>query len=76
MLTEDATARQHLRHALDELPPTWRAVVERHDCAGRSDTDIARVLGITREQERNILTRARAALRDQLAELLNRRGAR
>jgi RNA polymerase sigma-70 factor (ECF subfamily) len=71
-LAMDATVRQHLRDALDGLPPTWRAVVDHHDIAGRSDTDIARELGITREQERNILTRARAALRDQLAELLSR----
>jgi RNA polymerase sigma-70 factor (ECF subfamily) len=76
MSTEDATARQHLGHALDELPATWRAVVDRHDIAGRSDTDIAGELGITREQVRSILTRARAALRDRLAELLSRGGAR
>jgi RNA polymerase sigma-70 factor (ECF subfamily) len=74
--TKDAEVREHLRQALDGLPPTWRAVVDRHDVAGRSDTDIAGELGITREQERSILTRARAALRDQLAELLNRGGGR
>jgi RNA polymerase sigma-70 factor (ECF subfamily) len=76
MSTTDATARQHLRRALDALPPTWRAVVDGHDIAGRSDTDIAGELGITHEQVRNILTRARAALRDQLAELLSRGGGR
>jgi DNA-directed RNA polymerase specialized sigma24 family protein len=50
--------------------------VDGHDIAGRSDTDIAGELGITHEQVRNILTRARAALRDQLAELLSRGGGR
>jgi DNA-directed RNA polymerase specialized sigma24 family protein len=50
--------------------------VDRHDIAGRSDTDIAGELDITHEQERSILTRARAALRDQLAELLSRGGDR
>ena len=76
MSTTDATAREHLHRALDRLPPTWRAVVDRHDIAGRSDTDIAGELGVTHEQERSILTRARAALRDQLAERLNRGGGR
>ena len=69
---QDATAREHLRRALDGLPLMWRAVVDRHDIAGRSDTDIAGELGITHEQMRSILTRARAALRDQIAELLSR----
>lgn len=64
--------RRHLRDALDQLPVTWRAVVYRRDIAGRSDMDVAGELGITQEQERAILTRARAALRDQLADLLGR----
>jgi DNA-directed RNA polymerase specialized sigma24 family protein len=76
MSTTDATAREQLRRALDRLPATWRAVLDHHDIAGRSDTDIAGELGITHQQERNILTRARAALRDQLAELLSRGGDR
>jgi DNA-directed RNA polymerase specialized sigma24 family protein len=74
--TKDATAREHLRHALDGLPGMWRAVVDGHDVAGRSDTDVAGELGIDRDQQRSILTRARAALRDQLAELLSRGGGR
>jgi RNA polymerase sigma factor (sigma-70 family) len=76
MSATDATAAEHLRRALDGLPPTWRAVVDRHDIAGRSDTDIAGDLGISNEQVRSILTRARAALRDQIAELLSRGGGR
>lgn len=75
-LPKDATVRQHVRRALDELPTTWRAVLDRHDIAGHDDIDIARELGINPEQERTILTRARAALRDQLAELLGRGGDR
>jgi DNA-directed RNA polymerase specialized sigma24 family protein len=74
--TEDAETREHLRRALDGLPLTWRAVVDRHDIAGISDTDVAGELDITYEHERSILTRARAALRDQLAELLGRVGGR
>jgi DNA-directed RNA polymerase specialized sigma24 family protein len=76
MSTKDAAAWEHLRRAHDGLPPTWRAVVDCHDIAGRSDTDIAGELGITHEQVRSILTHARAVLRDQLAELLSRGGGR
>jgi DNA-directed RNA polymerase specialized sigma24 family protein len=76
MSAKDATAGEHLRRALDGLPLTWRAVVDRHDIAGRSDTDIAGELGITHEQVRSILTGARALLRDQIAELLGRGGGR
>jgi DNA-directed RNA polymerase specialized sigma24 family protein len=42
-------------------------VVHEHDVGGRSDTEIAAELGLTEAQERDILTRAREALRDQLA---------
>jgi RNA polymerase sigma-70 factor, ECF subfamily len=76
MSMKDATIGEHLRHVLDGLPPRWRTVVDRHDIAGRSDTDIADDLGITHEQVRSILTAARAELRDQIAELLGRGGGR
>lgn len=74
--TQDAAVGEHLRRALDRLPAVWRAVVDRHDIAGRSDTDIAGELGITHEQVRSILTGARAVLRDHIAELLGRGGGR
>lgn len=73
---KDAAVRQRLGEALEDLPPTWRAVVDNHDVIGRSDADVASELGITREQERNILTRARAALREQLDERYRRGGKR
>jgi RNA polymerase sigma-70 factor, ECF subfamily len=71
----DAGVRRRLREALNELPATWRAVIRRRDLAGQSGEDVARELGITVEQQRSILTMARAALRDQLANLFSR-GAR
>lgn len=61
---------------MGELPATWRAVVERHDIAFQSDADIAHELGLTLKQERTILTRARAALQERLATLLDRGGDR
>jgi DNA-directed RNA polymerase specialized sigma24 family protein len=68
----DPAVGQRLREALDELPVTWRAVVHRHDIAGQPSEDVAHELGITVEQQRRILTMARAALRDQLADPLSR----
>jgi hypothetical protein len=57
--------------ALAELPDTWRAVLLGHDGAVREragsppdDAAVAAGLGLTVAQERDILTRARAALRD------------
>jgi RNA polymerase sigma-70 factor, ECF subfamily len=52
--------------ALDGLPIMWRRVVTERDIAGRTDADVARDLDLTDVQERSILARARAALRDRL----------
>ena len=60
-----------LREALDELPATWRAVVNQRDVEGRPGEDVARRLGISVERQRSILTMARAALRDRLASYLH-----
>jgi RNA polymerase sigma-70 factor (ECF subfamily) len=68
----DPAVTQRLREALDELPETWRAVVERHDVAGRPSEEVASELDISVERQRRILTMARAALRDQLAHFLSR----
>jgi len=46
------------------LPPGAR--VQRHDLDQESDATVARDLGLTVGQERRVLTRARAALRDAL----------
>jgi DNA-directed RNA polymerase specialized sigma24 family protein len=59
-------AQRRLRDALDDLPVTWRHVVTEHDIGGRADPDVARDLDLTEVQERSILARARAALRDRL----------
>ena len=69
----DPGVRQRLREAMDELPATWRTVVGQRDIAGRPSEDVSHQLGITVEQQRSILTMARAALRDQLASFFSRR---
>jgi RNA polymerase sigma-70 factor, ECF subfamily len=64
----EQAVQRRLRTALDEMPATWRAVVVGHDVDGRPDAEIASELGITLQQERSVLMRARAALRDRLVE--------
>lgn len=62
----DASVQERLRVALHRLPATWRAVVILRDVAGRTDSEIASELGISRTQARNMLARARATLREDL----------
>lgn len=55
-----------LDSALARLPELWRRVVTERDAARRDDQQVADNLGLTRGQERDILARARAAVRDRL----------
>lgn len=59
-----------LAEALDELPPTWREVVVARDALGRDAADVHARLGVTSRQQRAILTRSRAMLRQRLAARL------
>jgi RNA polymerase sigma-70 factor (ECF subfamily) len=58
--------RAALRAALAGLPGPWRRVVAARAAAGGDDPQVAEDLGLTVKQERDILARARAAVRDQL----------
>jgi DNA-directed RNA polymerase specialized sigma24 family protein len=58
-----------LRHALSDLPPRWRAVIERRDVDGVDAATVAGELGLTGAQQRAMLNRARAELRRRLATL-------
>ena len=69
----DPTLRDTLAAALDELPRTWRDVVIARDVRGRSAAEVGAQLGVTPEPQRAILNRARARLREQLAERFARR---
>ena len=68
--------RAALIAALDELPQAWREVILARDSLDRDAANVSQRLELTPEQERAILNRARAALRDRLAEHLGRRGDR
>lgn len=64
----DHETRAALRAALEELPETWREVILARDSLDRDPATVSRHLGLTPEQERAILNRARATVRDRLAQ--------
>ncbi len=68
-LADEDTALRQLSRALEELPPSWRAVARARDVAGRDTAEVAAELGLTVGQEQRILNRARAALRVSLSRL-------
>ena len=61
-----AWPRAALAAALAGLPGPWRRVVAARAAADGDDQRVAADLGLTARQERDILARARAAVRDQL----------
>lgn len=58
--------RAAVQVALDELPDTWRRVLLARDARGLSDAQVATELGLSVDEERDILTAARAAVRVRL----------
>jgi RNA polymerase sigma-70 factor (ECF subfamily) len=63
---------QQLRVELGALPEPWQLVLWERDVNHRSPVEVAHQLGITPEHEQRILTLARAALRERLAQLAAR----
>jgi RNA polymerase sigma-70 factor (ECF subfamily) len=70
----DPGVRAALAAAVDELPATWRAVVIARDVLDLGAEEVSTRLGPTPKQQRAILNRARARLRERLAQRL-REGA-
>lgn len=67
-------ARAALCAALEALPETWREVILARDSPDRDPANVGGRLELTPAQERAILNRARAIVRDRLAQHLGRRG--
>ena len=65
--TDDPAVRERLSRAVQALPALWRAVLLARDGQRRSAEQVAADLGITVAQQRRMLDRARAAVRDELA---------
>ena len=68
-------AQQVLRGALDELPPTDKAVVVLSDLESVSNKEIAKILGLTVPAVKARLHRSRLFLRGKIAVQLGRSGA-
>jgi RNA polymerase sigma-70 factor (ECF subfamily) len=63
----DPDVRDVLIPALNELPATWREVIISRDGLSRDAADVSQRLGLTPQQQREMLNRARARLRERLA---------
>ena len=61
---------QHVRSAIDALPPKQREVILLRDVAGFDAAEVSSLLGISASNERVRLHRARAAVRQTLEEYL------
>jgi RNA polymerase sigma-70 factor, ECF subfamily len=66
----DADVPDALAAAIEELPATWREVVVDRDALGHDAGEVSERLELTLQQQRAILNRARAALRERLAHRL------
>ncbi len=65
--------RLRLEEAIAELPPAQRAVVVLRDVEGWSSGEVCELLGITPENQRVRLHRARLRVRDAIADYMSRR---
>ncbi|MEU5266225.1 sigma-70 family RNA polymerase sigma factor [Amycolatopsis sp. NPDC021455] len=66
--------RQVIAGALDELPARQRAVISLRDVADHSADEVCELLEITAANQRVLLHRARAAVRERLAAYLGAEG--
>lgn len=65
-----AETLQHVRSAIDALPPKQREVILLRDVAGFDANEVSSLLGISPANERVRLHRARATVRQKLEEYL------
>jgi DNA-directed RNA polymerase specialized sigma24 family protein len=57
---------QEVEAALATLPDSWRRVVILRDVNGRSAAEVLAATGLTAEQQRDVLNRARESIREAL----------
>ncbi|HET8914551.1 MAG TPA: sigma-70 family RNA polymerase sigma factor [Propionibacteriaceae bacterium] len=65
-----AVEPEALKAALAELPDQWRRVVILRDVDGSSPAEVSAATGLTAEQQRDVLNRAREVLREKLGRAL------
>jgi RNA polymerase sigma-70 factor, ECF subfamily len=69
-----AVQPEALEAALAALPEPWRRVVTLRDVEGRTPAQVSAATGLTAEQQRDMLNRARELLREDLGHRLERGG--
>lgn len=65
--SDDPAVTDTLASGIDELPRRWRSVVIARDVHGRRAAEVSEQQGVTLAQQRAMLNRARATLRERLA---------
>ncbi len=65
-----AVGPEALKAALAALPDPWRRVVILRDVDGRTPAEVSAATGLTAEQQRDVLNRARELLRETLGQAL------
>ena len=71
-LLASAVEPEALKAALAALPDPWRRVVILRDVDGRPPAEVSAATGLTAEQQRDVLNRARELLRENLGRALER----
>ena len=69
---DNAVEPEKLRAALTALPDPWRRVVILRDVDGRPPAEVSAATGLTAEQQRDVLNRAREQLREDLGRAIQR----
>jgi RNA polymerase sigma-70 factor, ECF subfamily len=68
--TGRAVGPEALKAALAALPDPWRRVVILRDVEGRTPAEVSAATGLTAEQQRDVLNRARELIREELSHAL------
>ena len=69
---DNAVEPEELKAALTALPDPWRRVVILRDVDGRPPAEVSAATGLTAEQQRDVLNRAREQLREDLGRAIQR----
>jgi RNA polymerase sigma-70 factor (ECF subfamily) len=67
---DGATVTPQVDAALAALPDLWRRVVILRDVKGESPTEVSAAIGLTADQQRDVLNRARESIRQAVGRAL------